>query len=65
MLFHPQEVDLKFRYFMCFILQNWKIVDFFLEARSNSKLHLLKPNVLLSIMMVVTVVVTMVVVGKS
>ena len=40
--FHPQGVELKFRYFMCFILQNQKNNEFFLEARSNSKIKLTK-----------------------
>ena len=37
----PQDVELKFRYPMCFILQNWKN-RLFLEARSNCKITLIK-----------------------
>ena len=40
--FHPQDIELKFRYSMCFILQNYKNCGIFLEARCNSKIKLIK-----------------------
>ena len=41
-IFHPQGIELKFRYPMCFIYRICKIVSFFLKVRSNSKITLIK-----------------------